>query len=78
VSPLPLCSSEQVIRVLERCGFSRGPKSPGSHQAFIKGTPRGKIVTVVVLGKREVPRGTLKDILERAHISKEQFLRELR
>ena len=37
-----------------------------------------KDVTVVVLGRKEIPRGTLRDILGLASVSDEEFLRALR
>lgn len=79
MSKLPLVSSREVIRVLERAGFKRGLKSSGSHQVFAKCLDDGTtITTVVVLGKKEIPRGTLKDILTRARLSGDEFLRLLR
>ena len=79
MSKLPLVSSREVIRVLEHAGFKRGAKSPGSHQVFAKHLDDGTtLTTVVVLGKKEIPRGTLKDILARAGLSDDQFLRLLR
>ena len=79
MSKLPLVSSREVIRVLEHAGFKRGAKSPGSHQVFAKSLADGTtLITVVVLGKKEIPRGTLKSILERAGLSDDEFLRLLR
>ena len=79
MSKLPLVSSRELIRVLERAGFKRGLKSSGSHQVFLKHLPDNTtITTVVVLGKKEIPRGTLKDILGRARLSDEEFVRLLR
>ena len=37
-----------------------------------------KDVTVVILGRKEVPRGTLRDILRLANVSDDEFLRALR
>ena len=37
-----------------------------------------KDVTVVVLGKKEIPRGTLRDILKLGDISDDEFLGALR
>ena len=38
----------------------------------------GKDVAVVVLAKKEIPRGTLKAILELANVSPEEFRRALK
>lgn len=59
---------------LRRIGFTEVKKSRGRHQSFRKGSR----VTVVVLGKREVPRGTLRGILELAGVSADEFLANLR
>ena len=79
MSKLPLVSSREVIRALECAGFKRGAKSPGSHQVFAKHLDDGTTqTTVMVLGKKEIPRGTLKSILERAGLSDDEFVRLLR
>jgi len=76
---LPLCSSKQVISVLKRCGFERGPKSSGSHQSYVKEMPSDRKITVIVVeGKSQIPRGTLRGILRRAHIKSEEFVALLR
>jgi len=81
MAKLPLCSSGQLVAVLKRAGFSpkkqSGRKKKGSsHQTWIKEVPSGEmIVTVVVLGKKEIRRGTLKDILKQAEIPHDEFLR---
>lgn len=67
------------MRVLERHGFRPRPKKRGSHLTFVRTTDAGEtIVVVVVQGKREIPRGTLKAILAQARISHEDFLKTLR
>jgi predicted RNA binding protein YcfA (HicA-like mRNA interferase family) len=75
---LPLCSSRQVISALERAGFRPARRSKGSHQTFVRETAERKIITVVPLGKREIPRGTLENILKLAGLTPEEFRRLLR
>ena len=58
----------------KRKGFEEGKKTRGSHRSYIKGSK----VATVVLGKKEIPRGTLRSILAQAGISEEVFLEELR
>ena len=72
---LPLCSSEQVISVLVKDGFRpRRESKAGSHRAFVKTLANGrKLVAVVPLGKKEIPRGTLSSILRQAKMSRERF-----
>jgi hypothetical protein len=36
-----------------------------------------KDITVVVLGRKEIPRGTLRSILKLASVSEDQFIRAL-
>lgn len=78
MSKLPLLSSNEIIKALKRAGFKPARKSKGRHQTFVKETKERKIITVVVLGEKEVPRGTLKKILKLAKLSKEEFLSYLK
>jgi len=77
-------SSEAVIRVLQRHGFERrdssGRKKTGSsHHAYIKAKPGGgHWVVIVVVGKKEIPRGTLKSMIDRSGIPVDEFLEGLR
>ncbi|HYU20455.1 MAG TPA: type II toxin-antitoxin system HicA family toxin [Chloroflexota bacterium] len=75
---LPLCSSREVVRALERAGFRPARRSKGSHQTFVLQRPERKFITVVPLGKKEIPRGTLDDILKLAGLTVEEFLQLLR
>lgn len=79
MSKLPLCSSAQIVSALKRAGFKTMGKSRGSHQVFAEDqeNPARRYCTVV-LGKREVPRGTLKEILKQAGLSDEEFIRLLK
>ena len=73
---LGLYSSKQVIRVLGKNGFERGPGTRGSHQAYLKPVPGGEPIPVIVIeGKKELPRGTLDAILDRAGKTRDEFLR---
>ncbi|MBI2433400.1 MAG: type II toxin-antitoxin system HicA family toxin [Candidatus Hydrogenedentes bacterium] len=79
MSKLPLCSSAQVEAVLKRLGFKEVKRGKGSHRPYAKVSKDGKVLaTVLVLGKKEIPRGTLKSILELAGISPEEFIRHLK
>jgi predicted RNA binding protein YcfA (HicA-like mRNA interferase family) len=75
---LPLCSSKQVVNALKRAGFRPARRSKGSHQTFVREAGGRKYTTVVVLGKRVIPRGTLENILKLAGMSAEEFWRLLR
>ena len=78
MSRLPLCSSEEIVKALQRAGFQSAHRSPGSHLTLSKRVGKRTITTVVVLGKREVPRPTLRKILRLAQLTDEEFLTYLR
>lgn len=60
---LPLVSSRQLVNALERDGFKRGPGRRGSHQPYVKEVKEADPIVVIVLeGKKEIARGTLKKI----------------
>ena len=63
MSRLAMCSSDEVIKALEHTGFRAARAASGSHWACLRSEPDGttRVVTVVP-AKREVPRGTLRDI----------------
>jgi len=70
-----LFSSDEIAAALRRAGFSPRKKSRGSHQTWTKPKPDGAHwVTVIVLDRSEVPRGTLDAILAQAGLSHEEFL----
>jgi len=79
MSKLPLCSSRRIVSALKRLGFNEYLKSPGSHQALVREDADGrKRVAIVPLGKKEIPRGMLRSILEQANVSVEKFLKALK
>ncbi len=74
---LPVVSSKQVIRILQKLGFEYAPKrGKGSHAAFIK-VIDSQTRLVIVPDRNEIPKGTLLAVLEQAGISKDEFLRLL-
>lgn len=78
-SPLPLVSSDQLVAALRRLKFLDGPAKGSSHLSMWRPRPGGgKDVTPVVLGKKEIPRGTLKGILELARVTQAEFVAALR
>ncbi len=69
LSPLPF---HEVKRRLEGLGFTVvGQK--GSHAKFARQTADG-LVTAIVPRKREIPVGTLRSILNQAHVNPEDFI----
>ncbi len=78
-SELPLRSSLEVIAALIRLGCYEGKEKAGSHLLLHRQTPDGRTVTgVVVLGKREIPKGTLRNALKQLEIDASDFLEALR
>lgn len=74
--PLPLLSSDKVIRVLKKAGFVYAPRrGKGSHTALYKVNHTNKKRLVIVPRKKVIPRGTLLSILEQAGLSRETFLK---
>ena len=68
-----------VVNALTRAGFRAARRSRGSHQTFARVHADGhKDITVVVLGKREIPRGTPRSIIRSAGLSVEEFRALLR
>ena len=66
----PICSANDVIRVLRRNGFLKvGQK--GSHQKWRHAD--GLQVIVADHGSKPIPIGTLKSIIEGSRLSVEEF-----
>lgn len=70
--PLPLCSSREITGALERLGAWH-VRTRGSHATYARMTPNGRRVTQVILGRREIPRGTLRAILAGLEIPIDAF-----
>ena len=75
---LPSLSSKQIVQALRKSGFTEAPdRGKGSHRAFVKRDPTGKIRLVIVPQGRDIPRGTLLAILNQAGLPREEFLKLL-
>jgi len=75
VSPkLPSLSSRQLIAALRRAGFEDAPvRGKGSHHALVRGEPSGRQRLVIVPERRDVPPGTLSDILKQAGLTAKEL-----
>lgn len=70
---LPLVSSRELLAAPKRAGFVPHFGS-GSHATLKRPRPDGgHTVVVVVLGKKEIPRPTLKSILAQAGLGEAEF-----
>jgi len=73
MSKFPSLTPRKIIKVLENKGFVLD-RIKGSHHIYYH--PETKKRVVVPLHKRDLPKGTLLEILKQAGISKEE-LKEL-
>jgi len=65
-------SGKECVRILcNKFGFA-AKRQKGSHVFLLRETPEGRDATVVPL-HRELKIGTLKGILELAHVKEEEF-----
>ena len=77
-SQLPLCSSWQLVSALERLGCYQGRTGKGSHVIYFRKLPNRTVTAAVVLGRNQVPKGTLRRILDSLEISPDEFRAKLR
>jgi predicted RNA binding protein YcfA (HicA-like mRNA interferase family) len=67
---LPSLTPQKIIKVLEKKGFVLD-RVKGSHHIYYH--PEMKRRVIVPLHKRDLPKGTLLEILKQADISKEEL-----
>lgn len=71
---LPALSSREIERALRKAGFIFAPRrGKGSHRAYTKVDVRGVTRLVIVPYGKDIPRGTIRSILEQAGLSDEEF-----
>lgn len=73
---LPIIKDRQLIKALKKLGFIERPESGSSHLVFKH--LNGKITTVARHPGKDIPRGTLRAILQDINISVEEFIRILK
>jgi predicted RNA binding protein YcfA (HicA-like mRNA interferase family) len=76
VPKLPRLKASEVIKTLERMGFV-WTRQKGSHIIFKKTVDNREIGCVVPMHRKEIAIGTLKNILNQAGISVEEFIKNL-
>jgi len=67
---LPSITSQDVIKILKKKGFILD-RVKGSHHIYYH--PETKRRVIVPVHKRDLPKGTLVEILKQAGISKEEL-----
>lgn len=67
---LPSFTPQEIIKVLEKEGFVLD-RIKGSHHIYYQPTTKRRVV--VPLHKRDLPKGTLLEILKQAGISKQEL-----
>jgi predicted RNA binding protein YcfA (HicA-like mRNA interferase family) len=68
---LPGVRAKQLIRALEKAGFTVERQNSTSH--VLMRNPRSKRTTVVPIHSKELPRWLLKKIIKDAGLDEEQF-----
>lgn len=67
---LPVIAGKELVRVLEKFGF-KSVRQSGSH--VLMEHDDGRVTTVAVHGKKEIPVGTLRAILRDVDITPDQL-----
>ena len=75
MSRLPSLTPRQVIAALEQAGFVH-VRTKGSHYGFQHRSDARRLV-IVPYHTRDLPRGTLRDIIKQAGLTVEAFLKLL-
>ncbi len=70
MSKIPSLTSKEVIKILGRNGFKL-IRTKGSHQIYRNET--SKRMTIVPFHKKDLPKGTLLEILKQAGIDKSKI-----
>ena len=71
---LPVLTPRKIIRILESKGFVL-ERTKGSHQIYYN--PELKRRAVIPVHRKDIPKGTLLEILRQAGFSKEELVEEL-
>ena len=70
---LPSLKAIDVIRALTKAGFSV-VRTSGSHARLVHGVDRRRQTTVSMHKVKDIPRGTLRDIIEQAGLTVDEFI----
>ena len=67
---LPSLTSQKIVKILERKGFVLD-RSKGSHRVYYNSENKRRVI--IPYHKKDLPKGTLMEILRQAGISKEEL-----
>ncbi|HWY18197.1 MAG TPA: type II toxin-antitoxin system HicA family toxin [Solirubrobacteraceae bacterium] len=67
-----LCSSQQIVKVLEREGFAFVSQR-GSHVKYRRIDSDIVLTVIIPAGRKQVPRGTFRSILRQAGLDESTF-----
>jgi predicted RNA binding protein YcfA (HicA-like mRNA interferase family) len=70
---LPALNGRDVIRALEKAGFVV-VRIKGSHHFLVHRDDKARMTNVPVHASRDLPRGTLRDIVKQAGLTVDEFL----
>jgi len=70
VPKLSALTSQKVIKILERNGFILD-RTKGSHRIYYHSESKRRVI--IPYHKKDLPKGTLMEILKQAGISKEEL-----
>ena len=70
---LPPLKTEEVLRILLQIGF-QAKRKKGSHLILAKGAKR---VIIPIHEGRDLPKGTLRNIIKQSGLTKKEFLNYL-
>jgi predicted RNA binding protein YcfA (HicA-like mRNA interferase family) len=73
MKPVPVVSGRDVIKVLGRAGFEV-VRVKGSHHRLVHRDDATRATTVPVHANRDLPRGTLRDIIDQAGLTVDEFI----
>ena len=74
---LPIVSGEQVIKLLQKEGFSV-TRQKGSHISLHKKLEDGTTVLVVVPRKSEIKKGTLLSIIKQSGMNRDELISKVK
>jgi predicted RNA binding protein YcfA (HicA-like mRNA interferase family) len=73
MTKLPSLKAREIMRALERAGFVH-VRSKGSHRVFEHPDDKARRTIVSDHGGKDVPRGTLRKIIDQAGLTVEEFV----